>query len=136
MKVFVDASLLIYLNVKMPDHEAKIIEDFWLELLSNHSLYTNVLVLDEVIYISWRKYSIPFEETIEFIDRAVLPYVDLIPIGSIEYLKAREIMIKQRLKPSDAIHLATIIVHGLNAIASEDEDFDRTGIKRIWIREK
>ena len=37
------------------------------------------------------------------------------------------------LKPSDALHAATIKRYRLDAIASEDRDFDRTGIKRIWL---
>ncbi len=134
MKIFIDASLLVYLNVKMPEHEARLIEDFWLDLLVNHTLYTNILVLDEVIYISKKKYSVSFIDTIDFIDRAVLPYVDILSIGIDEYVKAKEIISKYRLKPSDAIHVATVINNGLQAIASEDNDFDKVGIKRIWIK--
>jgi len=133
MKVFVDASLLIYLNVKMLDKEAELIEDFWLNLLTHHLLYTNVLVLDETIYVSRKKYGVSVEKTLELIDKAVLPYVDVLSIGLNEYLKAREVMKKFGLKPSDAIHIATIENYGLQAIASEDRDFDVVGIKRIWI---
>ncbi len=133
MKIFVDASLLIYLNVKLPENEARRVEQFWLDLLLNHDVYTNILVLVETIYISKKKYDVPITETIEFIDRAVVPYVEILPIGLDEYLKAREYMTKYGLKPSDAIHLATIEVNGLQAIASEDKDFDKTHVKRLWI---
>jgi len=64
----------------------------------------------------------------------VLPYVDVLPIGLSEHLKAREVMTKYSLRPSDAIHVATVGNHGLQAIATEDEDFDKVGIKRLWIR--
>ena len=134
MSVFTDSSLLVYLNVRLPEHEARLVEDLWLDLISNHEVYTNILALDETIYVSTRKYKVPLEDTLEFIDRAVVPYVDIISIGLDEYLKAKEYMVKYRLKPSDAIHLATIHTHGIQAIASEDKDFDRTDIKRIWIR--
>ena len=134
MKVFVDASLLVYLNVKMPDDEAKLVEDFWLDLLSNHLLYINALVLDEVICVSKRKYDVGFKETIDFIDRAILPYVDVLPIGLNEYLRAKELMVKYGLRPSDSIHVATIENHGLQAIATEDEDFDKVGLKKLWIK--
>ncbi len=134
MKIFVDASLLIYLNVKMPEDEAKLIEDFWLNLLLNNLLYTNVLVLDEVIYVSKRKYDVSPKDTIDFIDKAVLPYVDVLSIGLSEYLRAKELMVKYGLKPSDSIHVATIENHGLQAVATEDEDFEKVGIKRLWIR--
>ena len=51
-----------------------------------------------------------------------------------EYLLAKKFMTLYNLEPSDALH-ATIIANRLDAIASEDKDFDRAGIKRIWIHE-
>jgi len=134
MKVFVDASLLVYLNVKMPDEEAELVENFWLNLLLNHLLYTNILVLDEAIYISRKKYNVSFKETMDFIDKAVLPYVNILPIGLNEYLRAKKIMKEYCLNPSDSIHIATIENYGLQAVASEDEDFDKVGVKRLWVK--
>ena len=133
MKVLVDASPLIYLNVRMPDDEAKIVEEFWERLLRSHELFVNLLVLDEVIYVSRRKYDVPFSDTLEFIDRAVLPHVEMLSLGLEAYLEARKYMVKYGLKPSDSIHAATVEVFGLQAIASEDRDFDRIGIKRLWL---
>ena len=118
----------------MPMDEARVIENFWLDLILNHSLYTNILVLDEVIYVSKRRYNVGYNDTIEFIDRAIIPYINLVPIGLEEYVKAKDIMRKYKLKPSDAIHVATVINNGLQAIASEDADFDKIGIKRIWVK--
>jgi len=132
MRVFVDASLIIYLNAKLPREEAEKVEKFWLELLKEE-LYTDVLALDEAIYVSKRKYGIDVESTLELIDRAILPYVDILPLGLEEYLKAKEYMVKYRLKPSDALHLAVMDSNGLQVIATEDKDFDRTHVKRIWI---
>ncbi|WP_460024321.1 type II toxin-antitoxin system VapC family toxin [Infirmifilum sp. SLHALR2] len=56
------------------------------------------------------------------------------PWGVREYLKAREFMLRHGLKPSDALHAATVVTHGLQAVASEDSDFDRVGVKRIWVQ--
>jgi len=134
MKIFIDASLIIYLNVRLPGHEARLVEEFWLDLLLNHTLYTNILALDEAIYVSKRKYDISYTDTIEFIDKAIIPYVNILSIGVNEYIKAKEIMKKYKVKPSDAIHVATIINNGLQGIASEDKDFDKIGIKRLWIK--
>ncbi len=74
-------------------------------------------------------------ETIELIDKAVLQYMDVLSIGLEEYLLAKKFMTLYNLKPSDALHAATIIANRLDAIASEDRDFDRAGIKRMWIHE-
>ena len=37
------------------------------------------------------------------------------------------------LKPSDALHLAVMDNNGITIIATEDEDFDKTHIKRTWL---
>ena len=132
MKIFVDASLIIYLNIKLPEKEAKTIEDFYHNLL-REELYTNVLVLDEAIYVSKKKYGVSVKETLELIDRAILPYVDILPLTIGEYLKAKEYLLKYNLNPSDALHLATMDNFKIGAIATEDKDFDKTHAKRIWI---
>ena len=133
MKVFIDASLLIYLNIPLPEDEAKLVEDFYRSLLSEE-LYTDVLVLDETIYISKKKYEVPYEDTIEFLDKAVLPNVIVLPIGVLEYQKAKTYIIKYSLKPSDALHLAVMDNNNIGVIATEDTDFDSTHVKRIWIK--
>ena len=96
-------------------------------------LYTDVLVLDEVIYISKRKYGVPYDETIKLLDDLILPNVKILPIRIDEYLKARENILKYNLKPSDAIHLAVIENNGIQAIVTEDKDFQRVPIKVIWV---
>ncbi|MEB3787278.1 MAG: type II toxin-antitoxin system VapC family toxin [Desulfurococcales archaeon] len=132
MRIFVDASLVIYLNVPLPEDEAKVIEGFWLELVDGHSLYTDVLVLDEVVYVSRRKYRVPVNETLEFIDRIVLQYVDVLPLRLDEYLEARDILRRHSVNPSDALHAAVVRLNRLDAVASEDKDFDKLGIRRLW----
>jgi len=130
MKIFLDASFLVYLNIDIP--EAEKIDNLFKSLLKEE-LYTDVLVMDEVIYISKRKYGIPYEETVRFLDDLILPIVEILPIGLEEYLKAKENILKYNLKPSDAIHLAVIENNGLQAIVTEDKDFHRVPIKVIWV---
>ncbi|RLI78868.1 PIN domain nuclease [Archaeoglobales archaeon] len=132
MRVFVDASLLIYLNIPLPEDEARIVDEFYKKLLGEE-LFTDVLVLDETIYISRKKYGVSYDDTIDFIDTAVLPYVSLLPIGELEYHKAKIHIKRYNLKPSDALHLAVMDNNGIATIATEDADFDRTHIKRIWL---
>ena len=132
MRIFLDASFIIYLNVDVSDYLAEKIDALYRQLMTNDKLYTDVLVLDEVIHVSRKKYKVPYSETINMLDEIVIPYVEVLPIGLMEYLKAKENMLKYNLKPSDAIHLAVIENNGLQAIVTEDEDFDRIPIKRIW----
>ncbi len=133
MKVFVDASLLIYLNVPMPEDQAQLIDSLWRDLLSEHEVFTNLLVLDEVIYVSKKKYYVEQEETLDFIDHIVLPHVELLSIGAELYPFFRLYITEFGLKPSDALHAATVKRYRLDAIASEDRDFDKVGIKRVWL---
>ena len=133
MRVFADASLFVYLNVPMPDEHARLVDSFWRSLLTEHEVFTNLLVLDEVVYVSRRKYGVEEKETLEFVDQAILPHVELLPIGADLYQLFKLYVVEFGLRPSDALHAATIRRYGLDAIASEDRDFDRAGIKRIWL---
>lgn len=102
--------------------------------LLEEDLFTNMLVIDEVLYIS-RKYGLPYDVTIDFFRRIVVPYTEIIPIGEGEMKPLEKCLLKYNLKPSDAIHLATMETAGVNHIVSEDEDFDRVKeIKRIWLK--
>jgi len=131
MKIFLDASLLVYLIVPTPEIEEKI-ANFYTKLIEENELYTNVLVFDEAIFISKKKYKVSYKDSMVFIEENVLPYVKVLPIGLEDYLKAKNNIFRYSLKPSDAIHLGVIENNGLQAIATEDEDFDRVPIKRVW----
>ncbi|CAD5244491.1 type II toxin-antitoxin system VapC family toxin [Thermococcus camini] len=132
MKLFIDTNLFVYLLTKTPEDERKIIE-FYAELIENHSLYTSPLVLDETIHVAKKKYGVPYELSIEFIDEKVLPYVEVLPLTVFDYLTARGIILKYNLRPSDALHIAVIENNGLQAVVSEDEDFDVLPLKRLWL---
>ena len=132
MKLFIDTNLFVYLLTKTPEDERKIIE-FYAKLIENHDLYTSPLVLDETIHVAKKKYSVPYELSIEFIDEKVLPYVEVLPLTVFDYLTARQIITKYNLRPSDALHVAVIENNGLQAIVSEDEDFDVLPLKRVWL---
>jgi len=57
--------------------------------------------------------------------------------GGVEYQKRSEFKVRIYrfgLKPSDAIHVATMKKAGTAEIVSEDRDFDKIDwVKRIWI---
>ncbi len=125
--MFIDACLLIYLN--LGEEKA---ERFFEKLLAQTRLYTDPLVLDETLYISWKKYGVKYRDTIKFLDEAILPYLKILSIGLQEYARAKSLI--GILKPSDALHAATMLNNGINTVASEDKDFDKINtIKRIWI---
>jgi len=134
VKVFLDAPLLVYLNTVADDQRRLVYENFYLDMLSRHKLYTDVLVLDELIYVSKKKYSVPYDITLDFIDSIVLPYVTIVGLGEEEYQEATRLMLRHRLKPSDALHIAAMKTNGIRLVVSEDRELDRVPeVKRIWL---
>ncbi|MCE4610359.1 MAG: type II toxin-antitoxin system VapC family toxin [Desulfurococcales archaeon] len=134
MKVFIDSPLFIYLNTIADSKDRVPYENFYIDLLTNYKPYTDVLVLDELIYVSKRKYGIPYDLTVEFIESSIRPYVIILSLGEDEYVKAAKFMIEYNLKPSDALHLAAMVNNGMSLIASEDREFDKVSlVKRIWV---
>ena len=133
MKVFIDANLLIYLNV-LDDASARMIyENFYIDLLTKFKAYTDPIVLDELLFISRKKANIPYDATIQFIESIVKPYITILPIGEKEYDLAKNIIVKYGIKPSDALHIATMKNNNIENIASEDKEFDKiNNIKRLW----
>ena len=134
MRIFIDSPLLIYLNAsRSPELRTKY-ENFYLSLLSEHRAYLDVLVLDELIYVSRRKYRVPYDVSIEFIESIVLPYVEVLPLAAEELREASEILRSSNVKPSDALHIAVMKLNGITKIASEDRELDKIeGIERIWL---
>ncbi|WP_338599061.1 type II toxin-antitoxin system VapC family toxin [Sulfolobus tengchongensis] len=127
--IFLDANFLIYLNLAVEE-----VKNYYLNLLSTESLALDLLVVDEVIYVSKKKYNIKFEDTIRFLDEIVLPYVTVLPLTSKEYEVAKEFMLKYSLYPSDSLHIAVMVNNSIKKIVSEDSDFDKIKeIERIWI---
>lgn len=133
MRVFLDANLLIYLNTATEDTRRSY-EDFYTELAANNRLYTDVLVLDELLYISKKRYNVPYPVTTEFINDVVLPFTEMLSLGLPEYQASTEIIEEARLKPSDALHLASMRLNNITTIASEDRELDNASkINRIWL---
>lgn len=93
-----------------------------------------MLVLNELIYISKKKYGVPYDLTIEFIEFNVLPYMSIINLGEEEYSQAVKFLVNYKLKPSDALHLGAMLINGINTIISEDKEFDKIQlVKRLWL---
>lgn len=133
MKAFIDTGLFVYLNV-MKSRERIVYEEFYEHLLQDYITYTNILILDELIYVSYRKYRVPYTLTLEFINDNILPYVEVLNIGLSEYRYAEKILREHNIKPSDAIHAATCLNNNIGFIVSEDRDFDKIpGLTRIWL---
>jgi len=130
MKVFVDACFLIYLNT-LRGERRKPFENLWVKLLGEEPIL-NVIVLDETLYIS-KRYGVPYSETLEFLKRVVLPFVEVVPLGVEDLYASEKYLLSYNLKPSDALHVATMEKAGTSLIVSEDREFDRVvWVRRLW----
>ena len=131
---FLDANLLIYLNCIKDERDRKPYETLYYDALKSYTLFTNLLVIDELLWISKKKYKVPYDVTMDFIRNAVLPYVSILSID-LSILDAFLLTLsKYKLKPSDAIHVAVMKNNNISIIISEDDDFDSVGgIHRVWI---
>ena len=134
MRAFLDTPLLVYLNTVASTERRSIYENYYLGLLEKYKLYTDVLVLDELIYVSKKKYGVPYTVTLEFIDSIVLPYVEVVPLGEDEYRRAAKLLAAFSIKPSDALHVAAALERGIRLIVSEDTELDKVpGLTRLWL---
>jgi len=136
LKAFIDSPLLIYLNTLANPRYRTLYENFYVEILTKYKPYTDVLVLYELIYVSKRKYNIPYDISIEFTETNILPYITVLNLGEEEYKYATEIITKHDLKPSDALHVGAMMKNDITLIVSEDGEFDRVpAVKRLWIEQ-
>ena len=136
MKIFIDAPLLIYLNTLTNSRYRTTYENFYIEILIKYKPYTDVLVLNELIYISKKKYNIPYKVSIKFIEANILPYITILNLSEEEYNYATEMITKHNLKPSDALHIGAMMNNDIKVLVSEDREFDRISeVERIWIEQ-
>ena len=134
MKVFIDSPLLIYLNSLANSGVRVVYGDFYIDVLVKYKPYTDVIVLDELLYVSKKKYNVPYSVTLEFIRSSILPYIHILNLGEEEFRIAEEQLEKHGLKPSDALHLGAMMNNNISVRVSEDREFDKIpGIRRLWI---
>ena len=108
MKVFIDANLLIYLNTITNTTVRRLYEIFYFDLLRKYKAYTDVLVSNELVYVSRKKYKIPYRTSLSFIKSSILPYVNILKLGEDEYIEVAKILSDYNIKPSDALHLGAM----------------------------
>ena len=134
LRLFLDSSYLIYLRYSESDQIFNYVTNFLKESIKRGDrLFVNMIVVDEVLWILTKKYKIPLDEVLELTDQ-LMPLLEVIPVDYTDYDVMRKTMMKYGLKPSDALHIASMNKVGIKHIVSEDEEFDKIpSIKRIWL---
>ena len=125
--MFADANLFVYAeldNTEKGDLARKFIE---LAINKNIKIAISVLVLDEIAW-AVKKLS-NYDNAIEYCEKIIeLPNLEILSLPSSLVPKIIKYM-KLGIKPRDAIHIATMLEHGIFTIVSDDSDFDK--IKEI-----
>ena len=102
--------------------------------LLGEELYTDLLVVEETLYLSVCKYRVPYQLTFDFLKAAVLPYTALIPMEESDLPILEKYLSRYRVRPSNAVHLACMEKEGVTRIVSEDAEFDKVKeVTRVWI---
>lgn len=131
-KIFLDANYIIYLRYAEDDK----IYEYCVELLRKLDEYepiTNIIVIDEVVWILGKKYGIDKVEIFDFLDR-IVEFLTIIALDEADYKQLKELMLNYGLKPSDALHVSTMSKTKTSYIITEDGEFDSVEwIKRIWL---
>ncbi|MBO3769338.1 MAG: type II toxin-antitoxin system VapC family toxin [Thermoproteota archaeon] len=125
---------MIYLRYSEDDKVFDYVTNLLKEAVERKDLlFVNMLVINETIWILNKKYRIPLSEIIELIDR-LIPLLEIIPIDYGDYDIMKKIMLDYGLKPSDALHIASMNKMGIRHIVSEDKEFDKIPfIERMWL---
>ncbi|HUX46366.1 MAG TPA: type II toxin-antitoxin system VapC family toxin [Terracidiphilus sp.] len=129
--IFLDSNIPMYL-VGAP-HPHKSGARRWLEELvsSRERLVTDAEVLQEILH---RYVAINRPDAIQPAFDALLGVVDeVFPVDRLAVERARAIVLGQKaLSARDAIHLATMQIHGIQRILSFDRGFDQfPGVTRL-----
>ncbi|MEM1581387.1 MAG: type II toxin-antitoxin system VapC family toxin [Candidatus Bathyarchaeia archaeon] len=134
MRIFIDSNLLIYLNTLVNRSLRIIYEDFYTRIIEENEPYTDIIILDELIYISQERYNVPYKTTLGFIEEIVKPFVNIISLGEDEYNIAAKVILERNIRPSDALHLGAMKKKNISTIVSEDKDFDKIEwVNRSWL---
>ena len=96
---------------------------------------TSILTWDEIIWAC--RASMPLREAVSKGEIVLtLPNLSAKDATALIVKKAAVLAIECSLRPRDAIHAATAILHGEREIITDDADFDKVdGLKRITLAE-
>ena len=98
-------------------------------LTSSLTLYETAVIIAGLTNMSFKDKAF-IERLLDAITQ--LKGLDIVKLEVKDYMEALNLMDKYRLDLEDSIHLATALNHQAKIIISNDNDFDKTPIKRIF----
>lgn len=124
--LYIDSNIFLYPIIYEPElvEEAQKSKALLLKIaLGEVEAYTSIITWDEVIRIVRKNFGV--EPSIEQGKRFLeFPNLKFLTLKRGIILKAQELLEKYKVKPRDAIHIATAIENKITSIASYDKDLD------------
>ncbi len=131
--IFIDTNFFVYMNT--PTDRFDDYSSYFEEAVRDNRVFTNMIVIDELLFVSKGKYKVPYSVTLDIIDSLIFPFASILPLDESDYETMKE-MLKYCSKPSDALIVASMRRANIDVIVSEDRDFDKVpSSERRWIRE-
>ena len=130
---YIDTNIFIYAVLNSKEKSKECIQI--LKKIVNNKIigYTSLLTWDEFYYTikKFLKKEDAIEESAKFLQ---FPNLIFLSVNDKIIIKAHDLIKTYNLKPRDAIHAASAIIHNIKEIISDDSDFDKVKeLKRIKI---
>lgn len=134
LKFYIDSNIFISPIIYDQEvvQEAKRSRNFLLEIaLGRVQGYTSTLTWDEMTWVVRKLLGLDISLT-QGRKFLIFPNLKFLAIRKTTVLKAQELMEKYKMRPRDALHIASALENRITTIVSYDEDFDQVKeIKRI-----
>jgi len=138
IKIYVDVNIFIYWLADNPTYGETACQ--WIKKIEKSPLgtyLTSALTLYEATVIMAILSGGNVRDT-EFLKKVLepielLPGLQIVQLENKDIIEALKLVEKYNLDLEDAIHLATALREKSTAILSNDKDFDRTPLKRIFL---
>ncbi len=138
-KIYVDINIFIYWLANHPRFgEAALKWIREIERAKRGSYITSTITLYETLIViaGLTGRSLKDENFVEEIIKAIisLPGLKISPLTSEDLIEAVKLMKEYKLDYEDAIHLVTAIRNNVKEVLSNDQDFEKTPLKRTFLQ--
>jgi predicted nucleic acid-binding protein len=136
-EAYLDVNLFVYWLGGHPTHGEK--AHSWIKSVENSvggRYATSSLSLYQVLVVMAGLAGMTISDPgfVEKVHEAItgLRGLQIVPLTSTHFLKALDLMQVYSIDYEDALHLAVAMEEGLDEIISNDNDFDKTPLKRVF----
>lgn len=127
---YVDVNVVVYWLGDHPEH-GEVATRIMERIEGSEKAVTSSLTL-WLVSVVLKREAESFDERVLMERLAEIRNLKIAPLRMSTYQEAAELMSRYQLDLEDSIHLATALEYGADAIYSNDSDFDRCPLKRVF----